>query len=49
MGCWGLVAKWPESRPIVVTLVRAGRADDIEDAAGILGRVGIPDVGQSVT
>jgi hypothetical protein len=43
LGCWGLVAKWPESRPIVETLLRSGRADDIEDAAGILGRVGIPD------
>lgn len=42
-GCWGLVARWPESRAAVTSLLYSGRDDDLEDAAGILGRVGIPE------
>jgi hypothetical protein len=43
LGCWGLVARWPMSRETVASLLRSSRHDDVEDAAGILGRVGIPD------
>jgi hypothetical protein len=42
LGCWGLVARWPMSREPVVSLLRSSRDEDVEDAAGILGRVGIP-------
>jgi hypothetical protein len=42
LGCWGLVARWPASRDIVASLLRSTREENVEDAAGILGRVGIP-------
>src|SRR5260370_8668639 len=42
-GCWGLVARWAASREAVETMLESSRNEDIEDAAGILGRVGIPD------
>jgi len=43
LACWGLVAVWPASREAVSNLLQSSREEDIEDAAGILGRVGIPD------
>ncbi len=43
LGCWGLVARWPASREAVESMLQSSRNEDIEDAAGILGRVGIPD------
>ena len=43
LACWGLVAAWPVSRDAVSMLLQSSREEDIEDAAGILGRVGIPD------
>jgi hypothetical protein len=43
LACWGLVAVWPVSRDAVSSLLQSSREEDIEDAAGILGRVGIPD------
>lgn len=43
LGCWGLVARWPASGDAVAKLLQSSREEDIEDAAGILGRVAIPD------
>lgn len=43
LGCWGLVARWSASREAVETLLQSSRTEDIEDAAGILGRVGLPE------
>ena len=43
LGCWGLIARWPASREAVETLLQSGSQDDIEDAGGILSRVGIPE------
>ena len=43
LGCWGLVAQWPKSRGVVESLLHSNRIEDVEDAAGVLGRVGIPD------
>jgi len=42
LGCWGLVARWPMSRNAIASLLQSSREEDIEDAAGILGRVGVP-------
>ena len=42
LGCWGLVARWPDSRKVVESLLGSDRLDDVEDAAGILCRVGVP-------
>lgn len=43
LGCWGLVARWPDSRDAVASLLQSTSDEDVEDAAGILGRVGVPD------
>src|SRR6266704_5322893 len=43
LACWGLVAGWPASRDAVSNLLQSSREKDIEDAAGILGRVSIPE------
>ncbi len=43
LGCWGLVAQWPNSRGVVDSLLHSNRVEDVEDAAGVLCRVGVPD------
>ncbi len=40
---WGLIARWPESRPAVEDLLHSNDHTSIEDAAGILTWVGCPD------